>query len=87
VGMTANLEIRTATRESVLLVPNTALQPKGAGRVVLVQNADGTTSEVAVQTGLSDGVQTEVIEGLAEGAVIVTNPNAQEETGGGLFGN
>ncbi len=88
VGMTANLEIRTATREDVLLVPNTALQPKGAGRVVLVQDADGTTSEVEVQTGLSDGVQTELLGGLPEGAVIVINPNAAAPgAGGGLFGN
>ena len=85
--MTANLEIVTATREGALLVPNTALQPKGAGRVVLVPNADGTAREVEVTTGLSDGVNTEILSGLSEGDTVVTNPGAEERPGGGLFGN
>ncbi|MBX0329494.1 efflux RND transporter periplasmic adaptor subunit [Oscillochloris sp. ZM17-4] len=88
VGMTANLEIVTATREGALLVPNTALQPKGAGRVVLVPNPDGTTREVDVTIGLSDGVSTEILSGLSAGETVVANPGAQatKPSGGGMFG-
>ena len=88
VGMTANLSITTATKDGVLLVPNTALLPKGAGRVVQVPSADGkSTSEVDVQTGLSDGTQTEITSGLKAGDKIVTTPSTTKTTSGGLFGN
>ncbi len=87
VGMTANLTITIAQKDGVLLVPNTALLPKGAGRVVQVPSADGkTTSEVDVQTGLSDGTQTEITSGLKAGDKIVTTPSTTKTTSGGLFG-
>lgn len=88
VGMSANVEILTATRKDVLTVPNNTLQPKGAGRVVLIPNTDGTTREVEVQIGLSDGIQTEILSGIDEGQAIVANPGAlRPKSAGGMFGN
>jgi HlyD family secretion protein len=89
VGMTANLSIATAKKDNVLLVPNSALLPKGAGHAVQVPSADGkTTTEVEVQTGLTDGTNTEITSGLKQGDTIVSNPNANATpAGGGLFGN
>lgn len=87
VGMTANLTIVTAQKDGVLLVPNTALLPKGAGHSVQVPSADGTTTtEVEVQIGLSDGTQTEITSGLKAGDKVVTNPSAAQPASGGLFG-
>ncbi|MEO7910533.1 MAG: efflux RND transporter periplasmic adaptor subunit, partial [Roseiflexaceae bacterium] len=88
VGMTANLVITTAKKDGVLLVPSTALLPKGAGQSIQVLNADGTTtSEVDVQTGLTDGLHTEIISGLKAGDKVVTLPStAKPASGGGLFG-
>jgi len=87
VGMTANLSIITATKDGVLLVPNTALLPKGASHAVQVLGADGkTTTEVEVQTGLSDSTQTEITSGLKAGDKVVTNPSVARPTSGGLFG-
>lgn len=85
VGMTANLDIMTASKENALVVPNTALLPRGAGRVVQVLNADGTTREVEVTTGLTDGVNTEIVSGLREGDQIVTNPNVKPPRTGGIL--
>jgi HlyD family secretion protein len=88
VGMTANLTITTATKDNVLLVPNSALLPKGAGRAVQMPNADGTTREVEVQTGLTDGTQTEILGGLSAGDQVVATPGASTQpSGGGLFGD
>lgn len=89
VGMTANLNITTAQKDGVLLVPNSVLLPKGAGRAVLVPGADGkTTREVDVQTGLTDSTYTEIITGLGEGERVITVPRANTtRTSGGLFGN
>ncbi len=89
IGMTANLSITTAKQDGVLLVPNSALLPKGAGHSVQVTSADGkTTSEVDVQTGLSDGTNTEITSGLKEGDKVVTTPATTTTTsrGGGPFG-
>lgn len=76
VGMTANLNIITAQKDGVLLVPNTALLPKGAGHVVQAPGDNGAaTKELDVQIGLSDGTQTEVLSGLNEGQRIIALPN------------
>jgi HlyD family secretion protein len=75
VGMTANLSITTATKDNVLLVPNSALLPKGAGRVVQIPGANGRgVTEVEVQTGLTDGTYTEIVSGLTEGQTIIATP-------------
>ncbi|HEX9117746.1 MAG TPA: efflux RND transporter periplasmic adaptor subunit [Anaerolineae bacterium] len=92
VGMTADLSIVTARKDNVLLIPNTALLPKGAGHVVQVPardtNGRPTTREVDVQTGLSDGTSTEVLSGLSEGEQIITLPDngASRRPGGAFFG-
>jgi HlyD family secretion protein len=88
IGMTANLTITVAKKDGVLLVPNTALLPKGASRVVQVLNPDGkTTHEVDVQTGLTDGSNTEITSGLKEGDKVVTIPSIPKSQSGGLFGS
>ncbi|MFL5805854.1 MAG: efflux RND transporter periplasmic adaptor subunit [Roseiflexaceae bacterium] len=87
IGMTANISIVTATKDKVLLVPNTALLPKGAGHAVQVPNANGGTREVDVQTGLTDGTQTEIIGGLKAGDQVITNPSTSSTTrSSGPFG-
>jgi HlyD family secretion protein len=88
VGMTANISIVTATKESVLLVPNTALLPNGAGHAVQLPSADGGTRDVEVKTGLSDGTHMEIVDGVNEGDQVITNPSiASPSGGGGLFGD
>jgi HlyD family secretion protein len=86
VGMTADLDITIATKEDAIVVPNTALQPNGAGYVVQMLNSDGTTRNVEVETGLSDGVKTEIVSGLNEGDAVVENPGAARQQPGGPFG-
>ncbi len=86
VGMTANVSIVTATKENALLVPNSALLPNGAGYAVQVPNAGGGTREVMVQTGLSDGTQTEIIDGLKAGDQVISNPSIGTTPRSGGFG-
>jgi HlyD family secretion protein len=90
VGMTADMKIVTAVKDNLLLVPNTALLPKGSGRVVQVpaQDANGrpTTREVEVQTGLTDGTVTEITSGLQEGEVIVALPSNGASRSNGMSG-
>lgn len=68
VGMTADLEIITAQKENVLIVPHAALLPKGNGCVIQVVTSNGQAKEIEVQTGLSDGTHTKIMGDVAEGA-------------------
>jgi HlyD family secretion protein len=87
VGMTANLDIVYAQKDDALLVPSSALQPKGAGYVVQVPGADGQPQERDVSVGLSDGTRTEILSGLDEGQQVIAAPGRSEAPQGGLFGN
>jgi HlyD family secretion protein len=72
-GMTADVDIVVASVEDALLVPNQAIESeRGAGRYfVNVPRLDGTTQRVEVVIGLRDEVQTEIVDGLQEGDVVV----------------
>lgn len=93
VGMTANANLITAEVEDVLLVPNQAITPdRAAGKYyVELEQADGTTSQIEVQVGLSDENFTQITNGLQAGDTLIipdfTTSNDEEGPGsGGPFG-
>lgn len=96
-GMTAEVNIITAEVTDALRVRNTALRarlpdamrpPDPAssdahnGRVYIMR--DGVLTAVPVTTGLSDGVHTEIIAGIAPGDTLVTGlaPGRNADAGG-----
>ncbi|HFQ92365.1 MAG TPA: efflux RND transporter periplasmic adaptor subunit [Anaerolineae bacterium] len=88
VGMTANANLLTESREDVLLVPNAALtadREKGTYTVNLVRTAeDGTTeiTQVEVTIGLKDNQYTQITSGLVAGDVVLLDElRAPTETG------
>ncbi|MBI2636523.1 efflux RND transporter periplasmic adaptor subunit [Candidatus Peregrinibacteria bacterium] len=62
-GMTAKVEIQTASVENALAVPNFALRTQG--NRTFVTREDG--SRIPIETGLTDGTYTEVLSGLQPG--------------------
>ena len=70
-GMNASVTITVDQAQDVLIVPAQAIQSEGFRSVVEVQNDDGSTEKVVVQTGLTDGMNTEITEGLEEGQTII----------------
>ncbi len=84
VGMTAIVELVTAEKKGVLLIPNSAILPKGSGRIVQVPDTGTTTKDVDITIGLSDGVQTEVLTGLEEGQEIIATPLTNTTPAGGF---
>lgn len=76
-GMTANVDIQTASRENVVQVPGRALIDKDGGKIVrLVEN--GEIREMPVSVGLSgDEGMTEISNGLKAGDTVVTFMKAQ----------
>ena len=66
-GMTANVEIITSESENALLVPSEAVRSEAGKKSVLVPVQGQKPERRAVETGINDGVQTEVLNGLVDG--------------------
>ncbi len=71
-GMTANIDISTAKKENVLVIPQRAVTTKDGGRYALLDKGNGKTEEKEIKLGLrgSDG-KFEVLDGLNEGEKII----------------
>ena len=70
-GMTADLQIKTASKENVLIVPKYAVQKKDGKKIVEVLE-NGKIQEKEIQTGLEGtNDMVEVISGLEEGEKVV----------------
>ncbi|MDE3091164.1 MAG: efflux RND transporter periplasmic adaptor subunit [Chloroflexota bacterium] len=65
-GMGASLKIQTIDKKGALLVPNRALKSVGTRKAVHVL-APGEPRDVIVETGVTDGNETEIVNGLNEG--------------------
>ena len=70
-GMNASVTIIVDQAQNVLTVPESAVQSEGRNSVVEVQKDDGSTEKMVVQTGLSDGTNTEITDGLEEGQTVI----------------
>jgi HlyD family secretion protein len=69
--MTTNVEVLVAAKNHVLAVPNDAITTEDGKSLIKVSNAEGHLSTRTVQTGLSDGTRTEILQGLSEGEKVV----------------
>ena len=72
-GMSANVSIKTAVRNGVLLIPETALRTVGQRTFVTVVNGS-QTQEREIKVGLRSGGEVEVASGLSEGERIAAQP-------------
>ncbi len=72
-GMSANCEIITAKKDSVLRIPLQALVTKEKKSGVY-KIEEGKTKFVEVATGITEGMRVEIIEGLEENDLIVSGP-------------
>jgi RND family efflux transporter MFP subunit len=66
-GMTATVTVVTSSADNAVLVPNAAIS-NGNVRVL----RDGSPVSVPVQTGISDGVNTQIISGLQPDDQVIT---------------
>jgi multidrug efflux pump subunit AcrA (membrane-fusion protein) len=66
-GMAASLTITSLTKNNVLLVPNRAIKTIGSRKYVSRITGDNRTEDVPVETGLTNGEQTEIASGISEG--------------------
>ena len=68
--MTANVQIITAQRNDVLVVPTRAVTSKDGKMIASVIRDDGTKEQREVKAGLGDGQKLEIAQGLNEGDTV-----------------
>ena len=68
--MTADVEIIVADRRDVVTVPSEAVSRKGGQQFVTLVKPDGTTEEVPVTVGITDGTKMEILTGLDAGQTV-----------------
>ena len=68
--MTANVEIVVSDKTGVLIVPSEAVLRKKGDYIVRIKMDDGRLEERRVKVGISDGVVTEITEGLNQGDTV-----------------
>ena len=66
-GMTANVTFRIRSKKDILLVPNEAIKVRDGRTTINLKGNNGEPLSHDIQTGISDGKLTEVLDGLAEG--------------------
>ncbi|HXF68954.1 MAG TPA: efflux RND transporter periplasmic adaptor subunit, partial [Thermoflexus sp.] len=72
VGMSATVEIEVERRENVLLVPNAAVRrDRETGRAFVNRMVGDRVEEVEIRLGAQGETESEVVEGLREGDVVV----------------
>ncbi|MBR3097305.1 MAG: HlyD family efflux transporter periplasmic adaptor subunit, partial [Bacteroidales bacterium] len=78
-GYSANAEIELQREEDVMTLPESAIQFEGEKTFVHVIKADGSTERRDVVTGVSDGVNIEIKEGLSLGEKVRGNQIIDEK--------
>ena len=81
-GMTANLNVIVDQRDNALVAPNRAIRTQGRQKVVTVMH-EGQQITVPVETGMTDGTNTEITGGgLQEGDQVVISATTAAPGGG-----
>lgn len=86
VGMSATADIVIQERSNVLLVPNRVITQDEQGNPVVEVVIDEEQTEMRVVVpGMSDGFQTEIIDGLKEGEMVIGQTKAKSTEPLSLF--
>lgn len=73
-GYSANADIIIDRRADVLVIPERLVRTEDGVARVTVLRPDGTLEEREIETGLSDAIRVEVVDGLQEGEKVVEAP-------------
>ncbi len=73
-GYSANADIIITKKEDILLIPERLIEFKEDSAYVEKQDSLGTVDTVLVETGLSDGINIEILSGVTEGDLLVERP-------------
>ena len=73
-GYSANADIIITKKDSILVVPERLVKIADSVSTVEIKDSVGLVTNRTIKTGLSDGINIEVLEGLKEGEQVVERP-------------
>lgn len=73
-GYSANADLIIQKKEDILVIPERVVEFKEDSAFVEVKEPSGEITKKTIKTGLSDGLNIEVTEGLKEGDLLVERP-------------
>ncbi|UCG61270.1 MAG: efflux RND transporter periplasmic adaptor subunit [Candidatus Zixiibacteriota bacterium] len=73
-GYSANADVIITRKEDIILIPERLIRTKDSAQFVEVQDSLLVITEREIKTGLSDGINIEVVDGLDEGEILVERP-------------
>ena len=73
-GYSANADVIITKKEDILLIPERLVKIEDSVSTVEVQDTSGVITTREISTGLSDGINIEVTEGLDEGELLIERP-------------
>lgn len=83
-GLSARVTIAGGIAEDVLVLPVTAVEGAAGTGIVYVIGPDGQPVETSVTLGLTDGIEIEIVDGVAEGDLVLQFvPGAPADPGEG----
>lgn len=78
-GYSANANIIISRKDSILLLPERLVRIEDTASLVEIRDSLGAIVSLPVKTGLSDGINIEIVEGLNEGDSVVERPPKEIE--------
>ena len=84
-GMTADVDITTASQAGALIVPLRAVHTEG-GRAYVERVGDGGVEQVKVTLGMTTDTEAEIIGGLSEGDVVLVVAGATRDSSRSMAG-
>jgi HlyD family secretion protein len=82
-GMSATVDIISIERLDTLIIPSRAVKTDSQGKIVIDVMVNQKIETRQIQTGVSDGINTEVISGLNSGEIVIVTRAASPS---GMFG-
>jgi multidrug efflux pump subunit AcrA (membrane-fusion protein) len=76
IGMSATADILVTEQKNALLVPNQAIKRNGQETPIVQVLIDQKIEPRSVETGMSDGIHTEVLNGLSAGEMVLAKSAA-----------
>jgi HlyD family secretion protein len=81
VGMSATADITVGQSKDTLLVPERAVRRDEQGNPIVWVSVDGQLEQRAVVIGISDGLKTEILEGLSQGDMVAVEKSGTTDLG------
>ncbi|MEE9316085.1 MAG: macrolide transporter, partial [bacterium] len=85
-GMSANVDVTISKKKDILLLPATVIKERKGKKFVLLKTESGEPENREVQTGIEDGKNVEIVSGVEESDLVLSNEKGRKEVQIRYFG-